>query len=224
MSKTPGTPPGTPLSREQVVALKHRRGRKPVDLLVDHPRPQGRQAIWSAIRKLRSFRLAELEHETHIGEATLRSYLQGLVAAGYLSAALETAAQQRYAPLRYTLVRDVGVEAPRVTKAGKPVTQGLSRELLWRAMRILQEFGADDLAESASIAACRVDPEDTRDYIKHLKAAGYLRVVVEHTPQRPARYRLIPVRNTGPQAPQVQRVQQVFDPNLGRVMSPEAAS
>ena len=53
-----------------------------------------------------------------------------------------------------------------------------------------------------------------------LQRAGYLKVAVSKGPYRRARYMLIPARNSGPQAPLIQRIKQVYDPNLGKVVWP----
>ena len=55
-----------------------------------------------------------------------------------------------------------------------------------------------------------------KEYCTMLTQAGYLKVLRKASPpKKPAVYKL--VRNTGPQPPQIQRVKQVFDPNLDEV-------
>lgn len=79
-------------------------------------------------------------------------------------------------------------------------------------MTMLKDFDYVELIQHASIP---IPEETSKDYCKRLLAAGYLRVLVKADPHVPriARYRLI--RASGPKAPQVQRVRQVFDPNTG---------
>lgn len=195
--------------------LKHTRGRKPVDLVIDKRYPQDRDAVWTAIRKLRRFTVLDLEAPTRINTATLKSYLQGLTAAGYLTREDTGFAK----PSTWTLVRDVGVEAPRVNRKGRPVTQGSGRERMWSAMRILKEFNLVELTATASAGGTPVRMGEAQFYVKHLFRARYLKHTVKNANGRAARWLLIPVRNTGPRAPMVQRVHEVFDPNLGQVMT-----
>lgn len=196
--------------------LKHTRGRKPVDLVIHEKFPQTRDAIWTAIRKLRRFTKLDLEAATRVNMDTLASYLQGLTKAGYLTRTDRGFA----APSTWTLERDVGVEAPRVTRAGKPVTQGLGRERMWHAMRILKDFSLSELVSTASAGGKAVSPQEAQYYIKHLHHARYLKFTVKNASHRAARWMLIPVRNTGPRAPMIQSIRVVFDPNLGQVVTP----
>lgn len=194
--------------------------RKPVHLTASARRPEGRQVIWEAIRRLRRFRLDELEHATRIREATLKTYLLGLTNAGYLRRidAEQPAAEARYQAAHWELVRDVGIEAPRVRRDGAEVTQGLGREQLWRTMRIIGEFNYRELAVQASTEAHPVAPGEAKHYVGYLFRAGYLACTQPATAQTIARYRLLPSRYTGPQPPQIQRVHQVWDPNLSKVV------
>ncbi|HVT35748.1 MAG TPA: hypothetical protein VHE37_09190, partial [Nevskiaceae bacterium] len=72
-------------SLEERAALRARRGRKPVDLVVDPRHPAGRDAVWHAIRALRKFTVGDLERATRQPQDTLRSYLQGLQKAGFIT-------------------------------------------------------------------------------------------------------------------------------------------
>jgi len=123
--------------------------------------------------------------------------------------------QGRQTPALYELVKDVGLEAPRVRRDGTPVEQGQSREHMWRAMKMLPSFTFVDLAVNASTEEMRVTEQDAKDYVKHLLRAKYLTVLIPATPRRKATYRL--TRNTGPRPPMVTRAKIVFDPNLGRI-------
>lgn len=204
--------------------------RKPVDLIAAAARPEGRQVIWGAIRTLRhSITVSQIEDVTRIKEATIRTYVRGLERAGYLRKIAHACERATHVPgsfeaAVYELINDCGVEAPRVTRNGEQVTQGRAREQMWRTMRVLREFSWRELAVQASTEEQQVKPEDARDYIKHLHAAGYLACARPAKPgHKPgtgtlAQYRLLPSKYTGPQPPMIQRVKQVFDPNLGRVV------
>lgn len=192
--------------------------RKPVHLLTTSKKPAGRQGIWQAIRAQRqAFTVSSLAQATDIRRDTIRSYLHCLEAARYIDPLPDE-------PGTYLLLRDVGVEAPRVTKDGRPVTQGLAREQMWRTMKILTSaWSHRDLAIAASTEAVPVAEDDAKDYCRNLTLAGYLMIVVKGKggsgPQVAAtRYRFDRTKNTGPRPPMVQRMRTVFDPNLGRIV------
>lgn len=183
----------------------------------------GREAIWAAIRTTgrrtgMPFTAAEIARETGANDKTVRDYLKGLTAAGHLQTDPMVA---EGLPARWILVRDTGVEAPRVRDDGSPVTQGIVTEQLWRGMSMLRDFTTADLIETSSV---RIPAETAKSYCQLLLACGYLRVLKKAEPVkgRLARYRL--VRNLGPRPPQIQRVKQVWDPNTGEVFRPEHRS
>jgi hypothetical protein len=189
--------------------------RKPVHLLAACKKPVGRQAIWQAIRTRRSFTARALWGDTDIPMATIKSYLKGLAASGHITPRPDFGG--------FALVNDVGVEAPRVTRDGKPVTQGLARENMWRTMKMLgSDFTAAELSIAASTEAVRVSEVDAKDYCRNLALAAYLIVISKGKGTGkgavPSRYRFNRARNTGPKAPMVQRMQTVFDPNLGEIV------
>ena len=63
-----------------------------------------------------------------------------------------------------------------------------------------------------------VKESDAKDYIKFLKAAGYVRIAQKRAPGRATLFQFIEARYTGPRPPMVQNIKQVFDPNLGEVV------
>jgi hypothetical protein len=90
---------------------------------------------------------------------------------------------------------------------------------MWRTMKMLAAFTPSDIAIHASTDDVSVNKSDAKDYIGHLHKAGYLTVTKKAKPGcNQARYRLLPSKNTGPHSPQVQRIKQVFDPNLNKVV------
>ena len=113
--------------------------RRPVDRLAAARWPQGRQVIWDAIRARCAepgpWTLPDIARDCglEIPKATIRSYLQGLIAAGIVEIVARPVAVG--APVLYRLAHDPGAEAPRVTRAGKPVTQGLATENIWRTLK-----------------------------------------------------------------------------------------
>jgi len=191
-------------------------GRKPVDVLAKTRKPSGRDAVWAAIRDQRArFSLGTLREATDVHRDTIRTYLRGLEAAGFIR---ELGVAPPVGARFYALVKDIGREAPRVTRDGRPVTQGRARENMWRTMKMLVDFTATDLAVAATTEETEVSEVDAKDYVQHLAKAGYLVVVREGTPKAKALYRFVKARNTGPKPPMVQRIKSVFDPNLRRIV------
>lgn len=182
-----------------------------------------RDRLWAEIRRINRFVVADLV-ALGVRRETVTRYLAGLTAADILKKEKGTpAARSRYAPFVYTLARDVGAETPRVRKDGAVVTQGMAREQLWRAIRILREFSAVELRVAASTPAVPVLLSEARFYLGKLCRAGYLLRVRRGVPGRMARYRLMPTRNSGPKPPMVQASGDVYDPNLQRVVWRRAA-
>lgn len=179
-------------------------GRRPVDQV-----GATRQDVWLAIKQTPENVLAgEIARKTGLNNSSVLRYLKALTAAGYLDFTSGSPGKAG----RWVLIKDIGHHAPRVRPDGSAVTQGAITTQLWRAMTMLKEFSFIDLVQHASVEI----PEATsKDYCKRLLGAGYLRVLVKADPStgRIARYRLI--RASGPKAPQIQRVRQVFDPNTG---------
>lgn len=189
---------------------------------IDKRRPdEKRQATWDAVRELKTFLVTDVWYKTRLSKASIQDYLQGLAAAGYLSVK-RVKGQGCAFKNEYTLVRNVGMEAPRVRRDGTEVTQGRNREQMWRTMRILGEFSARDLAVNASTEKCKIAESDAKDYCHYLHKAGYL--AVSHPGHGTGsggiltRYRFIAARFTGPKPPMIQRVKAVYDPNLGQVV------
>lgn len=211
-----------------MAAVKKSAGQKPINVPKRHGHLYHRDAIWSAIRQLGEFSVLDIEDKTRIDMSTISSYVMGLSSAGYITP-LETGEKgnavirkgSQYTANRWKLEHDIGIEAPNVLKNGQPCKRNLSREQMWRTMKMLGEFSYRDLIVNASTEDVTIPATTAKDYIKYLTKARYLVVVQPSTPGTPARYRLLPSRNTGPRPPMIQRIKQVFDPNLGKVVWPE---
>jgi hypothetical protein len=172
-------------------------------------KPCSRQAMWEVMRTMRRFTYADL---FRWDRDTVRDYVQRLLAGGFLKA---DRSGGRFTRIVFELVRDVGMEAPKLQRDGSPSLMGRCRENLWRAMKMGGTFTYMDLAVTASTEAVQVSEMDARDYVKHLLHAGYLAIQKPATPTSKAVYRL--AKNTGPLSPMVTRAKVVFDPNLGRI-------
>lgn len=192
-----------------------------------------RQRVWEAIRRLHLAgepfseamiysAIPQAERE-NIEMSMLRDYRRSLVAGGVLTVAIEHGPRT---PAMLTLANDCGVEAPRLTRYGQPVTQGLAQEQMWRTLR-MQQGGADtngrELAAHASTPDVPVAETAARNYLQRLNAAGYLICTREGHGTNgkggvQARYRLNPARNTGPRPPMICRTKVVWDPNENKVV------
>lgn len=193
-------------------------GNKPVHLRRARNNLWGREAIWASIRSRKTFTILDIEHDTRIKEETIRTYVTGLQRAGYLELTRRPKVKGKYPPGTWRLINDIGVEPPQVTKSGKHVTQGTGREQMWRTMKMLTDFDKHDLAIHASTEAHPVSVNEALFYLQYLHRAGYLAITRPSKPGTSARYRLLASKNTGPRAPMIQRVRQVFDPNTGEVV------
>lgn len=163
---------------------------------------------------------APAEGQSHVDSVV--SYLEGLAKAEppYVECAQEDrpAGRKRSELALYRLARDVGVDAPRVTAEGKPVTQGLGNERMWTAMKSLREFDAVELALAATDEKLAVSVETAQSYLKYLERAAYVALAAAnrggHTR---ARYRFNRAKNTGPRAPLITRDKNVMDANTGEI-------
>lgn len=196
-----------------------------------------RDRMWAAIRSLQgtptcSWSLAEVHFLTNLRSPepihtdSVDSYLRGLAAAQppYIELVLRDTPEgrKRSELWLWRLVRDVGVDAPRVTKDGKPVTQGLGNELMWQAMKALREFDYVELAAAVGDAAAKaglaVSQETAKTYCTALCRAGYLALAAPHVGGRAkARYRFVRSMNTGPRAPLIAKDKSVMDGNTGEI-------
>lgn len=191
-----------------------------------------RERFWREIRRHAAHFTAErTAHAARMNLGSARTYLRALVKAGYVEI-IERRVDHKPALFRqaghvmptthYRLVLDVGNEAPRLNRHGEEVAQGSGTQAMWTTLRICDVLDYRELAAHASTPECAVPASAAKAYLRMLKAAGYLDVVVADVPGHAiARYRLKRSHNTGPKAPLVQRTRQVFDPNLGKVMFQE---
>lgn len=181
-----------------------------------------RERLWSAARKLRTFTLLEWQDAVKpvVRLHTCKTYLESLVRAGILVQAGEVQVNRGYPQMRYRIAKD-SLDAPRVDKAGKVVTQGQGTLAMWRAMQILKVFDFEDVQRAASIPGAVVSRETAKTYVSMLARAGYFHVVDKGGPQKAARYRL--VRKTGPHPPAITRRKTVFDRNTGEFAWQESA-
>ncbi|AUZ85811.1 hypothetical protein [Methylophaga nitratireducenticrescens] len=199
--------------------------KKPVHILQADGLLHGQQAIWQCIRTLKIFTLFDIEtlstdslNMNNVNGETARDYVKRLEKAGYVER-LERE-QGVHSRIKWLLIKDTGLNAPRLDKQGNAVPES-KRDQLWRAIKILNVFDAHSLVASTD-ESCGITLIDAKDYIYHLHKAGYLQCVAPASNNgTSAKYRLLSGMNTGPKAPMVQRVKHVFDQNLNKVVWPK---
>lgn len=184
--------------------------RMPVDKQAREKR--GQEWIWSVVMELAHrgpMTVRDVRRKTTASVATVREYMARLERGGYIERH-----GLRGQQVTYRLVRPAR-RAPRLRRDGSELPP-TKRENMWRTMRMIGAFDVRALTIAASTDEVAIKKSDAKDYVGHLFAAGYLRQVGAATSGQPYIYRL--ARNTGPCPPQVQRVNQVYDPNLHEVV------
>lgn len=194
---------------------------------------RGQQGYWDIVRDLvrqgDGIVTARAVHDRAGGHAaSVRDYLRRLERAGILIRIHPEpgSGSGRAAIAQWRLGRRCGPEAPRLRRDGTPATPAMGQEQMWRVLKMAGAGGvsAADLAWTASTEEHPVRAATAAAYLSALRRAGYLAVVASGKPGhrrgtgRQAVYRLLPDMNTGPLAPQIQRIKAVWDPNLGRHM------
>jgi hypothetical protein len=148
-----------------------------------------------------------------VTEPAATDYVKALVLAGIVEKVGERVMGPRGQKRRqYRLVRDMGVDAPRVGKDGR-ILPPSGRQRMWRAMGILKEFSARDLAATASLPPAQVALAEAVYYCAWLARGRYLR------PAGAGRYVAIEAMRTGARAPLIQRIRRLVDANTGEVMA-----
>lgn len=189
-----------------------------------------RQRMWEAMRKHRDgFDGDLLCRRAKVTASMARDYARCLLAGDFLEVISEERVNALCARRTYKLVKDVGVEAPRLTKEGKEVLQGSANDAMWGTLRRMFKVHATDyreLAAFASTPSCTISEGTAKAYMLTLAAAGYLECMVAPVLGRrpvPGRYRLLPGMDSGRRSPMIQRTKSVFDPNWNKVVWTESA-
>lgn len=190
------------------------------------PQRSTREALWDAIRRLQVFTIPDLFDDCDLAHNTMCRYLAALVKAGILASSEDTRPPQGKSypgnagrRRTYRLLKD-SVEPPRVRADGSLIDSGQGNQKAWNTMRKRKIFTLADLHALSSTTQRPVERSALRQYLKYLEYAGYIRKT-KGIDIDTATYRL--VRDTGPKAPQIQRVKQVWDPNIRKVTWPLSA-
>lgn len=185
-----------------------------------------RQRVWLAIRKYADeFTIQQVADLGDMKYESARSFVGQLVKVGLVEVTKITPVHHANCTVKqkiYCLVNDVGYHYPQMSKAGK-ILGVTGNKAMWNTLRITQKaMNADELAKQSSNDDLQVKPSTASSYLAMLYDAGYLKRVEEaKTTGGKAKYMLLPNMNTGAKPPQVQRVKQVFDPNLNETMYSE---
>lgn len=183
-------------------------GRKPVSVA-----PKNRKMIWKVIRDLKHFTIRNIEDKTKIQPRTIASYLQSLERAEIIDK--HPVYQPHRGCLRtneYNLLKDMGVMAPVINKNGGLV-EDTHQARIWRTIRILKNFTLKDIVATASQDDDPVSITGADQYLNYLKKAGYL---IKKNNEKVFHLNLS--MNKGVQAPQIQRIKQIYDPNIDAVV------
>jgi hypothetical protein len=203
---------------------------KPIHQRLTAVNPSGKQMIWERIRARRdAFTLRDIFLPGRESKDAVKKYIVSLMHAGFVvESSRNRLLGDRRHQVRYRLVKDTGIDAPRLTLAGRPVTAGNKRQQLWRTMKRLRQFTVDDLRLMAGTDDSPVDFGSADVYCRFLAKAGYVRVSEPGRTGKHGRltvYEFVRAKDTGPKAPVIQRVNTVFDPNLREIVyHPELAA
>lgn len=173
-----------------------------------------RETLWRAIKKKKVFTLSEITRCCDLKKGTISQYLRTWALVGALetkpiaSKGTNSQGEGYRRPLRYTLIKDLP-EFPRVRKNGTEIDQGKATQQMWTTMRKLRFFSVSDVHALSSTPRHPVTRRHVAEYMKYLILARYIEY-------RSGVYYL--VKDTGPKAPMIQRIKQVWDPNLKKVM------
>lgn len=186
-----------------------RRKKKQVPLLaLATPAPTDREKMWAAMRQEKTFTQSKIVHLAACSKSKVQEYLKGLMAAGFVVKQGDSA--KLFTRAMYDLVKDTGVDAPRVRQDGT-LLPASGRTRMWNAMRVLGVFSVDELVNAAGLPEAPVAEAEAAYYCRWLAQGGYLT-------QHGDGWQFIRAKFTGAKAPQILRVKALFDPNLGVVV------
>jgi hypothetical protein len=176
----------------------------------ENTRSNKRQPCWDYIQKLngRTFTRREIERATEYNSRSCKYYLEQLVQAGVLA---ETPAIGAGNETRYHCVKNLGPIAPSI-KDGQVLDPVKWQQNVWNALRALKGGTVEDIVIASRTETEQPSVYRVKTYLQMLVKGGYLR-------RRKNSYQSIPACMTGPKAPQVIQVNQVFDANTGELVA-----
>lgn len=174
--------------------------------------PKGEAAIWEMIQKLDkqgTWSPTDVARFVASDAKTVQYYVARLHAAGYVRAVGRSGSRGR--PKLFEIARP-SIFTPRVSKDGKELPE-LNIDTLWRTMRMLKVFQAEDLAAYLEDTGRAANVKSIRVYLGRLFGAGLLVAAGKRGQRQGQRYRL--ARIPGPRAPRILSTHVVWDPNRG---------
>lgn len=182
-----------------------------------------RERMWSAMRKRATFSASQIEDDAYpITIDGVRSYIDGLVAAGYVDVAQKSsqrAGDARFTQALFRVIKPV-LHAPPLDREGKPVKVPLGTVAMWRAMKVRKKFDARQISNDATQGDVMCSLDTVKTYCKHLERAGYLRIE-KASRGGVALTVYVLVKDTGPHPPAITRAKAVFDRNTGVLLVTE---
>ena len=172
--------------------------------------PKGEAAIWAMIQKLDkegTWTVADVTRFVGNSSKVVRHYVDRLEKAGYVRKKVRTSG--RGEPWLFEVAR-ASIFAPRVSKSGEELPE-LIIETLWRTMRMLKVFKAEDLAAYLDETGRAPNLASIRVYLWRLHGAGLLAIAGTRGQRQSQTFRL--ARVPGPRAPKVLTANVVWDPN-----------
>ena len=191
------------------------------------PYQSPRQRVWAAIRKnSNEFTIEQVAELGQMKYESARGFVASLVKAKVVQILREAKVYGHSKSIRrkyFKLVNDLGYTVPSISKDGKLIVNVTGNKAMWNALRITkQAVNAHELVQLASNDEISIKLETANEYLRALHHAGYLTLTQPaNNAGGKAKYRLLPVMDTGPIPPQIQRAKQVFDPNTNQVMFTE---
>ncbi|NPA72703.1 MAG: hypothetical protein GXO35_07725 [Gammaproteobacteria bacterium] len=185
-----------------------------------------KEYVWSQIRELKTFTISHISSNAplsyKLSKEKVNYHIKGWVAAGFLGKECIHSKDILQPKNRYTLIKDTGIEPPRVDSKGNKLTKGLGREQMWRTMRITGEFTHKQLAVTASTEDVIIAEATAKSYVSALYRAGYLKITKpSNTHGGLAVYMLKPAAWTGAKPPMVKRIHVVYDQNIHEIVYPK---
>ncbi|WP_300555179.1 hypothetical protein [Desulfovibrio sp.] len=171
--------------------------------------PTDRELIWAAMRQLKEFSQRDIALLSRCCRSKVQDYLKGLTRAGLVQRLNPEAKLAEEAG--YKLLKDTGIEAPRVRKDGT-LLPASGRNRMWKVMQVLKVFTEEELVDTASLPEAPIALGEAVTYCRWLARGGYLKA------RQDGGWKMVPAKYTGVKAPQILRVKKLFDPNLGIVV------
>lgn len=161
---------------------------------------------WNTAVTMNEFRLIDLIDKTGMAESTIRRW----VMQWRMSGAVVERGTDQLGKIFSVADRSSASMARLGARSDKVET---AEGNMWRAMRMMREFSARDIAAHACTQTVPVHEGDALRYCDMLARAEYLRETRRALSSgRPALFRLI--RDTGPRPPRARRVTGVYDANV----------